>query len=594
MKKSGFSKLLRRLLVYKPWIFIISLLCNILIFSQAAAVAYFVREILNTVEVGVRSGSSTLMGVELLLVGILGVSLVRIGAIMVCAVMDNLQKFYYENLLRNNIMKIIYKKDNIKNITGKSEKAFEVVDDDVPACAFPVELLSEVMGFVVYSLIAMASLLIINWRVTIYIFIPLSIAILIISIASKKIKGNRKLNREIQEKVSETISDIANVVQTIKISGEQESVLKHYEKLNRERLHVVLKDKLFESSLQAVTGSTVYIGTAIMLFVVAKSMMQGEFPIGDFSMFVYYLGTLVSCVDRITELVSETKQAEVSYDRIIELVGNENESELTEDYDLKVFGDMAKFQYEPMERMPMKQFDVRNLTYCHDDRNGIYDISFTLKPGEVVVVAGGIGSGKSTLLNVLMGVLPKDSGQIFWNNTDIQHQKKFFVPPNVAYTQQITKMFSNTIRENLLLGRPASEMEIIKVLYNAVFEGDVAEMEKGLDTEAGSCGNRLSGGQKQRFALARMFIHDAELYLMDDSSSAIDIETEKEFWNRFEDNIARKQFACIIASNKKHVLDRADKVMVLKNGHVIDYGKADELSIRCEEFARIYMGKDFE
>lgn len=589
MKKAGFYKLLRRLLVYRPWIFIISLLCNILIFSQAAAVAYFVREILNTVEAGARSGTSALIGVELLLAGILGVALVRIAAITVCAVMDHTQKFYYENLLRNNIMKIIYKQNNIKNIAGKSEKAFEIVDDDVPTCAFPAELLPEVLGFVVYSLIAIASLLIINKRVTIFIFIPLSLAILIIRIASKKVKGNRKLNREIHGKVSETISDIANLVQTIKISGEHDSVLKHYEKLNRKRLDVVLKDKLFEASLQAVTGSTVYIGTAVMLLVVAKSMMQGEFPIGDFSMFVYYLGTLVSCVDRITELVTETKQAEVSYDRIIELVGEQKENELTAHCDLSAFGDMGKFKYGCMERIPLKEVDVRNLTYCHDDRNGIYDISFTLKLGEVLVVAGGIGSGKSTLLNVLMGNLPKDSGQVFWNGTEIQHQKEFFVPPNVAYTPQITRMFSNTIRENMLLGRHTSEVEISEVLYDAVIEGDVAEMENGLDTQAGSRGNRLSGGQKQRLALARMFIHDAELYVMDDSSSAIDIETEKKFWNRFEKNITKKKFACIIASNKRNVLERADMIIFLKNGHVEGFGKADELSTRCVEFARIYV-----
>lgn len=589
MKKSRYYKLLLRLLVYKPWIFIISLFCNMLIFSQAAAVVYFVREILNTVEAGARSGASELLGVELFLAGILGIALIRIAAITVCAVMDHTQRFYYENLMRNNIMKIIYKQNNIKNIAGKSEKVFEIVDDDVPACAFPAELLSEVLGFVVYSLIAIASLLVINWRVTIFIFIPLSLAILIIHIASKEIKENRKLNREIHGKVSEAISDIANLVQTIKISGEHDSVLKHYEKLNRKRLDVVLKDKLFESSLQGVTGSAVYIGTAVMLFVVAKSMMKGEFPIGDFSMFVYYIGTLANCVERITELVSETKQAEVSYDRIIELVRKQNEDDLTAHFDLSAFGDMVKFEYGCMERMSLKEVDVRNLTYCHDDSTGIYDINFTLKSGEVLVVAGGIGSGKSTLLNVLMGVVPKDSGQVFWNGTEIQQQKEFFVPPNVAYTPQITRMFNDTIRENLLMGRNASEVQISEVLCDAVFEGDVAEMENRLDTQAGSHGNRLSGGQKQRFALARMFIHDAELYLMDDSSSAIDIETEKEFWNRFEKNIAKKKFACIIASNKKYVLERADIIIFLKNGHAIDCGKADELSKRCKEFARIYM-----
>lgn len=590
MKKHGYRKLFIDLLIYKPWMFGISLLLNILIFSYSAAIAYFVREILNSVARDTGSSGNVLPQILIFFAGVLGVSLVRIGAITACALMDRTQDFHYENLLRNNIMKIIYKKDNIKNMTGKSEKVFELLDDDVPICAFPSQLLSEVSGFVVYSLIAIASLLIINWKVTIYIFIPLSLVILIINAASKKIKGNRKVNREIHSKVSEMVSDTANLIQTIKITDSQGNVLKHYEKLNKIRLAAVLKDTLFQSSLQAVLSSTVFIGTAVMMLVVAKKMMQGEFPIGDFSMFVVYLGTLANCVERIVELFSFMKQAEVSYDRIIELVGEENEDEITAHCQLSAFKAMEKFEYKTMERTPLKELAVRNLTYGHDDRNGIYDVSFTLKPGEVLAVAGGVGSGKSTLINALMGVIPKDSGQIFWNGAEIKHQREFFVPPNAAYTPQIAKMFSDTIGENLLLGKDACEDEIREALYNAVFEDDVSEMENGLHTQSGSCGSRLSGGQRQRLALARMFIHDAELYVMDDSSSAIDVETEKEFWSRFEKNIAKRKFACIIASNKRYVLQRANNIIFLKDGHVAGSGKADELLTRCEDFASIYAG----
>jgi ABC-type multidrug transport system fused ATPase/permease subunit len=288
--------------------------------------------------------------------------------------------------------------------------------------------------------------------------------------------------------------------------------------------------------------------------------------------------------------VSLSKQAEVSYDRIIELVGEENEDELTAYCKLCAFKTMEKFEYKTMERTPLKELDVRNLTYDHEDRNGIFDVSFTLTPGEVLAVAGGVGSGKSTLLNVLMGVIPKDLGEIFWNGIEIKHHKEFFIPPNVAYTPQIAKIFNDTIGENMLLGKNACDVEIREALYNAVFQDDVSEMENGLDTQAGSCGSRLSGGQRQRLALARMFIHNAELYVMDDSTSAIDTETEKEFWNRFEKNIAKRKFACIIASNKRHVLQRADKIIFMKDGHVAGCGKADELLTLCEDFASIYAG----
>jgi ATP-binding cassette subfamily B protein len=123
-----------------------------------------------------------------------------------------------------------------------------------------------------------------------------------------------------------------------------------------------------------------------------------------------------------------------------------------------------------------------------------------------------------------------------------------------------------------------------------VFEDDISEMQDGIDTQAGSCGSMLSGGQRQRLALARMFIHDAEVYIMDDSSSAIDIETEKEFWYRFKKNISKRKFACIVASNKRQVLQLADRIIFMKDGHMADCGKAEELSKRCEEFANIYAG----
>lgn len=587
MKKKGFLRLFLDLLLYKPWMYIISVLLNVVIFSYGAVLAYYIREILNFVS-GDVGGQSVLPKVTIFFIGIGVVALIRVAAITACATLDNVQVFHYENLLRNNIIKLIYKKDNIKNIAGKSERVFEILDDDVPICAFPSQLLSEVSGFVVYSLIAIASLLIINWRVTLYIFIPLSLVIVIINVASKRIKENRKVNREIHSKISEMVGDTIKLVQTIKVSGGESSILHHYEKLNNVRLKAILKDTLFDSSLQAVLGGTVYIGTAVMMFIVARSMMEGRFPIGDFSIFVTYLGTLASCVDRIVEIVSLMKQAEVSYDRILEVVGEVNENELTAHCELSAFKPIKKFQPNITKSTSLKELKVINLSYGHDDKNGIENVSFTLKPGEVLAVAGGVASGKSTLLNVFTGVVPKDSGEIFWNGVETKNHGELLHIPTVAYTPQLAKIFSETIGENLLLGKETSEENIKEAFYNAVFEEDISPMELGISTEVGSCGSRLSGGQRQRLALARMFIHDAQVYVMDDSTSALDTETEKEFWNRFDKNIRKRNFACIIASNKRQVLQRADKIIFMKNGYVEGYGKAEELLESCKEFASIY------
>lgn len=588
MKFKGFNKLFGRLVMFKPWIVIISLLCNIVIFSYSAVTANFIRLILNAVENGVIGEGSLFIKVLPFLIGIIVIAIVRTIAITLSALMDNIQTFYYVNLLRNNIMQIIYKKKNIKNIAGKSEKVFETLDVDVVKTVFPLNLITEVIGYIAYTLIAISSLLVLNWKVTIFIFIPLSISIIIIRFATKEIKKNRKANREIYERVSESISDTANLVQTIKISGARKNILNHFERLNRERLLVILKETLYESSIKAVTGSTVFIGTAIMMFVVAKSMMSGKFPIGDFSMFVWYLGALASCVDRVTELIAEIKQAEVSYDRIINLIEEKNRNELSKYVKLFAFKKLKEFEYSNISKTTFKELEVRNLSYHHDDQNGIHDVSFNVKPGMVVALAGGVGSGKSTVINALLGVIPKISGEILWNGIEVGQHCDLFTPPNVAYTSQITKLFNDSLLENLLIGKDVSKQEISDAIYNAVFEDDISEMEEGLDTIVGNRGSRLSGGQKQRLALARMFIHDAEIYMMDDSFSAIDIETETKLWKRFEKNIEEKKFACIIASNKKTVLQRADKILYFRNGRVIESGNAEELAMRCKDFNEMY------
>ncbi len=210
-----------------------------------------------------------------------------------------------------------------------------------------------------------------------------------------------------------------------------------------------------------------------------------------------------------------------------------------------------------------------------------------MKSGTFTVINGRIGSGKTTLLRTLLGLLPRDAGEIYWNGTSVADPASFFVPPRSAYTSQIPQLFSATLKENILLGLPEEQVDLQAAISTAVMEQDLANLEQGLDTMIGTRGVKLSGGQAQRAAAARMFARDPELLICDDLSSALDVETERALWERL---FALKQRTCLIVSHRRPVLQRADHIIVLKDRHVEAEGTLAELLETCEEMQRLWSG----
>ena len=165
---------------------------------------------------------------------------------------------------------------------------------------------------------------------------------------------------------------------------------------------------------------------------------------------------------------------------------------------------------------------------------------------------------------------------------------EFLVPPRCAYTPQVPRLFSDTLRNNILLGLEQAETDVDGAIRLAVLEPDVATLENGLDTVVGPRGVKLSGGQAQRTAASRMFVRKPDLLLFDDLSSALDVETEHLLWQRvFE----MQDVTSLVVSHRRSALRRADNIIVLREGEVDAEGKLDDLLRSSAEMQRIWAGE---
>lgn len=452
-------------------------------------------------------------------------------------------------------------------LPGSPGEAVSRLRDDVRDTAQVLDVWLDMVAAVLAATAGLVVLAFISTPASIAVVIPVAVVLWIAHALGDRLRAWRAAERSATARVTGFIGDTFGGIGAVKVGAAEDAVVARFERLGDERAAAARRDQVGTQVSQALGGITSNAGIGLALLLTAPALRRGDLDVGDIGLFMTYAGVVASLPRVAVRWFAWQRQAEISTERLGRLATGG-------DPDRASARATTHLRHGPPPLTPvllsrpglrvgvdrLEHLSVRDLTVRIDDTDLVAGVDLDVDRGELVVVTGPIGAGKSVLLRSLLGLVPRTSGEIRWNDAPVDEPSTWFVPPRAAYVPQVPRLFSEPLVDTVLLGLADDGLD--RALELACLEEDLAEMPDGRRSRVGPKGVRLSGGQVQRTAAARAFVRRPELLVIDDLSSALDVQTETRLWDRLFE-ATDGNLTVIAVSHRPRILDRADQVLHL-------------------------------
>lgn len=437
--------------------------------------------------------------------------------------------------------------------------------NDLSGSASFIHLLPEQMIVsCVTIIISFIILMRVNIKLTFIVFAFLPIVFLSTRHFNRRIKSTMKEQRVQLGKINEQAEDTLSGIRVVKSFANENAEIEKFAQRNNSFFDIKVKTYLqfagFLTTIGAL-GNVVYI---VVVAIGAIFMMNGEIRAGDYAAYLLYIGTLWQCIRTVADFTDQFQQGITGIERFVEIIDIEPDIQNA---------DNPKIIDNCDGSIEFKNVSFR---YKNAEKNVLTNISFKIGKGENVAFVGPSGGGKTTLINLIPRFYDVTGGEILINGEDIRKLEIHSVRRLIGIVQQDVYLFSGTVFENIVYGRQGSSRdEVVNAAKQAGAHEFIMSLENGYDSYIGEHGVKLSGGQKQRISIARVFLKNPPILILDEATSSLDNESERLIQKSLEQ--LSKGRTVITVAHRLTTIENADRIMVLTENGIEETGNHNEL-----------------
>ena len=402
----------------------------------------------------------------------------------------------------------------------------------------------------------------ISWQLTLISFIPMIFLVVSTYFLSRKQEEYVEQNREAVAQLNDEVLESIEGIRVMRAYSRRDQQVKQFQKKTASLSKTGDKIASIQYSFGPLALLFIGFSTVLLLLFGGQSLASGQLSLGKLLALQLYLVFLIEPMWMMADLILVYQTGQMSYKKLKEVIDETDDLE----------PDGSHY----LEQIDLVQFKDYSFSYPGAERKSLSGIDWTIQRGQTVGIVGRTGAGKTSLVRQFLRQYPVGEGEFLVNQQPIVDYNRHSIEEKIGYVSQEHILFSKSIRENIAFGKKgASQEDLVEAVAQAAFADDLERMSHGMDTLIGEKGVSVSGGQKQRISLARAFLRDAELLLLDDSLSAVDAKTEQAIIDTIQKE--RKDKTTIIVSHRLSAVHQADWIIVLDQGQIVEEGRASDL-----------------